>query len=793
MRKIKTEKQKTKLTEVAELSATTIDPSRFPDIGQRYKLLAFISQGGMGTIFKARDSETGATRAVKVLNQELSNDREAIKRFEQEVDAISQLSHPNLITVYDHGETKDGIPYLVTDFVEGETLSEYLKNNDASLGEEFDMLDLFIQLCEVLSLAHEKGVIHRDIKPGNVILSKTADGGTIVKLVDFGIAKIMPSASSQSRETHSLTLTGGTFGTPSYMSPEQCLGFKLDERSDIYSLGCLMYEVATGHPPFSGENPIQIVVSHIEKVPPLWSKKKQHLPGLESVVFKCLEKDKEERYQSVQQLLTDLGRLSAGEKVTVETKVREPAPVYSRSDIFSRAGELFLYGLYILMLLFGQTETALTVACFLPAFIQGHLKNFGRPGSGRAISKQWPFLLSVLRIALGATGLLVCFCNLGFFEFLPQNLQVFCIGLIWLHVGIAIACAVACIGVFFFGRETGQSRNKILVRYFSMLVPCLVLAALCIPSSTFSSTLMCSIYQGTYSTRSIEANPKLKVELIKTSLLFNPGNRVILDDLTGYLNQLGRYEESVAILTRAIAEAGSDNRLVRELLPLRAIAFGKMGQFDKAFADIDKAYSIEKEPTMDGFGSSDAPLHEALGDIYLYKKDYQKAIREFTTAEKGKGDYLTSYFSANGSVAENLAIARYRVGDTKGSIQSISTLCKNSISSSATEFFLKRALLYEIAGDKKLALADYTTAKGMLEKLGDEGRNPIIERVQNIVPQRFSSHMHLEDLARAYVYTKLGDKEKAAKFLELAEVGGYKKSDLLAFFSQSLGVEGLKW
>src|SRR5579885_2448832 len=229
------------------------------ELDDRYDVLAVIGTGGMGTVYKVLDKTTKRTLAVKVLQPDLSNDQTALRRFEQEAEAAAQLNHPNLVSVLSYGKTKNGAPYLVMDYFEGESLSAILKKETAL--DSGRALALFHQICEGLAHAHAQGVIHRDIKPANIIVSRT-ESGEVARVVDFGIAKILPVSN---RETHNLTETRQVFGSPHYMSPEHCLGFKMDERSDIYSLGCLMYEALTGNPPFAVNDAIQAVIKHINE------------------------------------------------------------------------------------------------------------------------------------------------------------------------------------------------------------------------------------------------------------------------------------------------------------------------------------------------------------------------------------------------------------------------------------------------------------------------------------------------------------------------------------------------
>lgn len=280
------------------------EPDELPNISEHYQVLKLIGEGGMGSVYEVRDLEHDEIVAVKVLQSNLTDDKAALKRFEQEAQAAQNLSHPNLGATYKHGLTVDGAPYIVLDYYEGKSLSEIIK--DEGVLDSKRTLNLITQICEGLKHAHDNGVIHRDLKPNNIIVSRTDDGGEIARIVDFGIAKVTPK---ENRETHNLTETGEVFGSPHYMSPEQCLGFMLDNRSDVYSLGCMMYEMLNGEPPYGGANPIQVVVKHINEEVSGFSEttnldKKGR--GLETITLRCLEKELENRYPSVGDLIKDL-------------------------------------------------------------------------------------------------------------------------------------------------------------------------------------------------------------------------------------------------------------------------------------------------------------------------------------------------------------------------------------------------------------------------------------------------------------------------------------------------------
>lgn len=285
--------------------------SRLDLVGQviedRYDILETLGKGGMSVVFKARDRRLRKDVALKVLMPHLTADALSIQRFQQEATAASNLDHPNIVKVYNVGSTASGLPFMTMDCLSGRSLSAVVK--DSGRLEYSEALNIFIQLADALTHAHEKGVIHRDLKPSNIIISSNRDESEVVKIVDFGIAKLL----SQDGHTQAkLTQTGDVFGSPHYMSPEQCLGGELDERSDIYSMGCLMYEVLIGRTPHQGESTLHILHKHISETPPSFKSAapQSNLPEqLEAVVFKCLERKREDRMPSMKQLKRELSKL----------------------------------------------------------------------------------------------------------------------------------------------------------------------------------------------------------------------------------------------------------------------------------------------------------------------------------------------------------------------------------------------------------------------------------------------------------------------------------------------------
>ncbi len=275
-------------------------------VGRRfcsYQILAPLGSGGMGVVYRALDTRLDRTVALKVLPDDLVHDKERMRRFTTEAKAASSLNHPDICTVYELGECQ-GIRFITMEYVDGQTVSEVAGQRSLSVPE---IVDAGIQVADALDAAHGRGIIHRDIKPGNLMM--TARG--LVKVLDFGIAKVKRSArpGSESAGT-TLTQEGVILGTVDYMSPEQVLGRDLDHRTDIFSLGAVLYELATGRLPFRGNSPTETMDRILHAQPESFKRSNIHLPSdLERIIRKCLEKNPKWRYQSAGELLTELKNL----------------------------------------------------------------------------------------------------------------------------------------------------------------------------------------------------------------------------------------------------------------------------------------------------------------------------------------------------------------------------------------------------------------------------------------------------------------------------------------------------
>ncbi len=290
----------------------------------RYKAICEIGAGGMSRVYKAEDTKDGKLVAVKVLHPHLLHEghsKRSTKRFEQEFKATMALGHDNIVRVYDYGFTSEGIPVMVMEFIDGHSLEQLLRADSRLRLSQF--LTTFYQTCAALHHAHVRGVIHRDVKPSNIMMAKNDQNVKIVKLLDFGIAKVLREEDDDSKQK--LTNTGDVFGSPYYMSPEQCKGETLDARSDIYSLGCVMYQSLMGKRPFEGENAYKTIYMHVNVKPTPFADLRVDIslpPALEAIVMKCLEKMPSKRYQTVMELSLELQRLA--QQVNQETKENQP-------------------------------------------------------------------------------------------------------------------------------------------------------------------------------------------------------------------------------------------------------------------------------------------------------------------------------------------------------------------------------------------------------------------------------------------------------------------------------------
>lgn len=330
-------------------------------LGGRYRVEQELGRGGMAKVFKGTDEVLGRPVAIKVLAPQLADDQSYVARFRREAQAAARLNHPNLVAVYDTGED-DGVKYIVMEYVEGKTLAEYLADGGRIMPDR--AMEIAEDVCNALSVAHAAGIVHRDIKPGNIMLTPRGE----VKVSDFGIARVPTTGDTVAQ-------TVAVLGTASYLSPEQAQGQTVDRRSDVYSLGCVLYEMLTGQAPFVGDSPVTVASKHVLDTPLPPSKLNPDVSReLDAVVLKALAKNPANRYQTAEELRADLERARRNEPVIATPLLAEPPGPQA-----------------------AQVPTAQTTALLPPTRSSG--------GGG----KRWPGLLVALLIlaVLGAGGYFV--------------------------------------------------------------------------------------------------------------------------------------------------------------------------------------------------------------------------------------------------------------------------------------------------------------------------------------------------------------------------------------------------
>jgi beta-lactam-binding protein with PASTA domain/tRNA A-37 threonylcarbamoyl transferase component Bud32 len=281
-------------------------------LGGRYELDGIVGRGGMAEVFRARDIRLDRIVAVKTLRDDLARDQTFQARFRREAQSAASLNHPSIVAVYDTGEDMVGpipVPYIVMEYVDGRTLRDLLRDDRRLLPER--ALEITDGVLRALDYSHRNGIVHRDIKPGNVMLTRSGE----VKVMDFGIAR----AVSDSQAT--MTQTAQVIGTAQYLSPEQARGERVDARSDLYSAGCLLYELLTGRPPFTGDSPVAIAYQHVREQPVPPSQVDPEIPAwADSIVLRAMEKDAGRRYQSAGDMRDDIQRALSGVPVAAPAR-----------------------------------------------------------------------------------------------------------------------------------------------------------------------------------------------------------------------------------------------------------------------------------------------------------------------------------------------------------------------------------------------------------------------------------------------------------------------------------------
>ena len=350
-------------------------------LGGRYELDGVIGRGGMAEVYKARDLRLDRVVAVKTLREDLARDQTFQARFRREAQSAASLNHPSIVAVYDTGEDNTGnshVPFIVMEFVDGRTIRDLLRDDRRLLPER--ALEITDGVLRALDYSHRAGIVHRDIKPGNVMLNRSGE----IKVMDFGIARAVADTQA------TMTQTAQVIGTAQYLSPEQARGERVDARSDLYSVGCLLYELLTGRPPFTGDSPVAIAYQHVRENPIPPSRVDPDLPGwADAIVLRAMEKDPADRYQSAADMRGDIQRAMSGFPVAAAMSMTQsysgPGPGTRRMDT---TGQTQLQG---------QTGS-------LPPYDYGQQDTGGRQRRRRPV---WPWVVAVLALAVIAGGIAV--------------------------------------------------------------------------------------------------------------------------------------------------------------------------------------------------------------------------------------------------------------------------------------------------------------------------------------------------------------------------------------------------
>lgn len=317
------------------------DTAETESIGN-YRVIRLVGRGGMGAVYEVEHKLLNQHYALKILSPDRIPDSNVVERFRAEAKAISTLEHTGLLRIYEFGISEKGQPFIVTDLFAGKALSDEIKTKGEL--QTATIAEVMLQTAAALSHAHERGVIHRDIKPSNILVCEK-DGVVEVKIIDFGIAKQQENADGSAPPT--LTATGELIGTPQYMSPEQCQGYKLDARSDIYSLGCVLYEMLTGKPPFDGSSFMAIMLGHMNDIPKEIRSCDKVRQALGAIALRCLAKDRESRYPSMQELIADLNAALQGSNIRAHKFRKQQGSFQQRLRVYIPLAMLGVVGALI--------------------------------------------------------------------------------------------------------------------------------------------------------------------------------------------------------------------------------------------------------------------------------------------------------------------------------------------------------------------------------------------------------------------------------------------------------------
>ncbi len=754
--KTKSEELNLKETDSADsIGSEEVEQSSSPEssafnhirLSDHYEVQQLVGRGGMGAVYRVLDKTTNKIVAIKLMQSDVAKDQSAFKRFEQEVEAASSLSHDNLVSVYGHGKAEDGAPYLVMDYFEGESLSDIVKKEGAL--QAVRSLNLFLQIGEGLKHAHENKIIHRDIKPTNIIVSKNDDGSERARVVDFGIARVLPT---NTRDTRSLTETGEVFGSPHYMSPEHCLGFMMDNKSDIYSFGCLMYEVLTGAPPFVADNPIQIVVKHINVEPspfPANITRDITTRRLESVVMRCLEKDVETRYQSMEELLKDLRSIKEGKDPSKFSPRKKPKAEFTRQQIIISSVGLVIVGVYLLFGLILTGSGTFQNAIFVGitnlitwggsfAFIKACVDRYKSIRAGKnEVGSWWTFLLLLSLAGVCTTAAPLAFYGSlnVLFHFKSDFVNVYMIRpLCYMQFAAATSLFLSTIGWILFHWQKGRNGGiKVAIQYI-----CLVAVIAVSTLTLFRPFASQMSYQVGIQIRN--DMPAVGKFLLSSAIELDPNNIRAQEDAIQDLYNSGKYDDVIAACTDRLDKIKGDKVNRSPYFKLRASAYQAKGLPRMAIVDWTAAINTTQ---------NDGTSYENRAAQKVLLRDYQGALQDYELAVR------YSPYSSDASrekAALHAALGQYSQAERELTIAT-------SKDSPDTDLIFLKALVHRQMGFEDRVKQDFE------ELLRDIQEDPLNVNARDAI-------------YAAYAATELGKTDLAKQFIAQAKDHGMEPSDL---------------
>ncbi|MGD9680608.1 MAG: protein kinase [Candidatus Obscuribacterales bacterium] len=732
-----------------------------PDLGESYEVLALLGHGGMGSVFRVKNKADGSILAAKILRRELLDDRASLKRFEQEADAIARLDHPGIVNVHGRASTPDGIPYLLMDFVEGESLASVIEKEGGL--DPARTISIFEQVAEALEYAHGKGVIHRDIKPSNIILSQNESGVETAKLVDFGIARVLEG---ESRETCDLTATGDVFGSPAYMSPEQCLGFMLDERSDLYSLGCTIYETITGSTLFSADNPVQMVVKQIHDEPPaLPSQYRGNRLArlLDEIIFHCLDKDQKQRYQSARELKEDLAgiregilkpkyRIGRGIKPTITTRqtIGAVALAIVLLGLFGSTRNLYEFmfsSKYSLLFLLVVSLAGISV------FAVSARDNIARIRSGLTTARQWWLTATQISLVCLGLALVPSIIRVVVLSHEPLPNWVLELELIATAAQIVFAILTALLGI----RYLSSSSTK-QIKPLALVVQTGITIAVLLPASALFVPTQLAMLPEFLAGRCYRVRPELALSLYSLADWINPKSNYILAERARVEEWLEDYDAALADMKRLEERSREEEYYLTDHARM-ALKAGDLKETGRI------ATRLINNPKLAGDG-------HRLKAVWLAASGrHDEAI----LAMHRSRDYNVSYVADWSHVYEVGSLIALGLHD-----QAMSRLddFTRGGSSDRVKSNVLKGILLDREGKHKLAESFFAAAAIMDD------------------PSNGSRRLHWrrdERLALAYANQRLGRPEQARYNLERASYYGLGKNDLAAALSMEYSGLDLNW